>query len=175
MLLEKYRFATRAIGNEIAELVKQKLRIIRWYEADEDKLFYALNAHGCDQADLVLCLLRINSATALRHVETLIGKPIEYCKPVYRWQAVPVNRAELPGDQRRVLHVVQQPKLKSGRRSWLRHYHLLREGMTIEQLLRRGVTRGDIRLAIKRGWIEVEESGGGRRSRARNAADTAKS
>jgi len=158
MMLEKYRFATRAISNETAALVMHKLRISRWFETDEDKLFNALNQHGFDQAALVLCLLRINTQAALHHVEALVGKPIEYCKPVYHWQAVPVNRAELPGDHRRVLRVAEQPELKSGRRSWLRRYHLLKVGLSVEQLLRRGVTRNDIRLLIKRGWILLEGS-----------------
>src|SRR5262249_43370662 len=152
-----------------AAMVMNRLRIPRWYET-EDKLFNALDIHGYDQAALVLCLLRINTHVTLRHAEALVGKPIEYCKPVYKWQAVPVNRAELPGDHRRVLYVEKHPELKSGRRSWLRRYHLLKPGLSIEQLLRRGVKRSDIRLAIKRGWIKVEESAGARPTRARRAA-----
>jgi hypothetical protein len=154
MMLEHYRERVRCIDDEVAAIVLKQLRI-RKCKKGKDTLFKTLDQHGYDQADLVLCLLRINTTKARRGAELLIGHQIKQYSPVYKWKALPVNIPDRAGDQRRVLRVVKEPRLASGRRSWLGHYHLFKEGLSVAQLMCRGITANDLRLVTKRGWVQL--------------------
>jgi hypothetical protein len=115
-----------------------------------------LDESGYDQADLVLCLLRINAPESLRDAERLVGKQITHCPPCLRWKPRPLP-SDRTLDDRRVLSVRPDPVLAgSGRRGWLRCYHLFRVGLTVAQLRQRGVTRRDLRLVTRRQWVVLE-------------------
>ena len=154
MMLEQYRKKVGRIDPEITKLVLKQLRI-RKCKTGKDVLFETLDRTCHDQADLVLCLLRINTPKALHHAEDLIGHRIKLLPPAYKWRPLPINIPDQMGDHRKVLRVVAEPRLKTGRRSWLRHYHLFRVGLSVAQLLRRGITANDLRLVTKRGWVEL--------------------
>jgi hypothetical protein len=153
MMLELYRVRVRKIDRGTSTKVIKQLRIERC-KTGKDALFRTLDENGFDQADLVLCLLELNTARTLQHAETLIGHCIEHCPPAFKWTPLPTNvldRKEV--DERRVVSVQQEPRLKSGRLGWLPRYHLFKAGLSVSQLLRRGVTPKDIRLVTKRGWV----------------------
>jgi hypothetical protein len=155
MMLELYRTRVRKIDRRTAAKVFRQLRIKQW-KTGRDALFKTLDEHGYDQADLVLCLLQINTPKAVQHAEMLIGHRIEHCPPVYKWRPLPVNVLDRKViDERRVVRVQQDPRHKSGRPTWLRRYHLFKVGMSVGQLLRRGVTANDLRLVTKRGWVQL--------------------
>lgn len=152
-MLELYRASVRKIDRRTAAKVIRQLRI-RQCKTGRDALFRTLNENGFDQADLVLCLLQINTTQTLRHAEILIGHRIEHCPPAFKWKPFPVNVLDRKiVDTRYVVHVQQDPRHRSGRPSWMRKYHLFKVGLSVTQLLRRGVTTNDIRLVTKRGWV----------------------
>jgi hypothetical protein len=154
MMLEKYRKMVQLINAPTARRVVTMLRIT-CKRRGRDALFRQLDESGYDQADLVLCLLRINTPESLCDAERLVGKPITYCPPCLRWKP-PLQRDRMPED-RRVLSVRPDPVLAgSGRRSWLRRYHLFREGLTVAQLRQRGVTKRDLRIVTRRQWVVFE-------------------
>jgi len=160
MMLEKYRKGVAGVDRVTASLVLKQLRL-SWRRRGVDALFRTLDEAGHDQADLVLCLLRVNTREALRSAEKLVGKKITRCPPcLQRYRAVPLRDLRLrphdtSADERRVLSVVGEPTLRSGRKPWLRRWHLFQVGLSVSQLLRRGVTRRDLRLVTKRGWVRL--------------------
>lgn len=114
----------------------------------------ALRARGIGQADLVLALLRINTRKSIFFAERLIGKPItrgQACLLRYR-----VNgRAPTVLRQPRVVWVTPinpHPRLTDSRIRFS-HYQL---GRTEQQLRLRGLTRRDIRTAIRNNWIQMQ-------------------
>jgi len=154
MMLELYRKQVRQIDRRTAAKVIKQLRIEQW-KTGKDALFRTLDENAYDQADLVLCLLRINTAKAVQYAEALIGHCITHCPPAFKWKPLPINVLDRKTvDTRRVLRVQQEPRLRSGRRGWLPRYHLFKAGLSVTQLLRRGVTTNDLRLVAKRGWVE---------------------
>lgn len=165
---ERYR---RAISRSEPRL---KMQIMRYFfeqgiaprTASHDTFFDWVADTGLCQADLVLCLLRMNSRPSLQLVERLIGRRITHCPPclvLFRGpSAVPRRMVPSTPDDRRVLSVVE-PSARDhrGRRRLLARpmYSRLAEvkpGMTLAQALGRGLTRRDIRIALKRGYFVVE-------------------
>lgn len=113
---------------------------------------------GLCQADVVLALLRLE---ILNVAEEIVGRPITRCPPAllpgYR-AAGPARR--LP-DERRVTEVRKPESEERGRRRLLacEMYERIgraRVGMTISALMARGVTRKDLRIAVRRGYVSVE-------------------
>jgi hypothetical protein len=156
MMLEKYRKMVQKISSETARRVAAMLPRITCKKRGIDALFRTLNESGYDQADLVLCLLRINTPESLHDAERLVGKQITHCPPALRWKPLSLQ-SDRTLDDRRVLSVRPNPVLTaSGRRGWLQHYHLFREGLTVTQLRQRGVTRRDLRLVMRRQWVVFE-------------------
>jgi hypothetical protein len=155
MLLRKYRIRMRKIEPALRAQITQMLRI-PCKPRGKDGLFNLLEREGYDQADLVLCLLRLNTPQSLKHAERLVGRKITHCPPALRWKALPVNVPDRVGDDRRVTYVEKNPRLKSGRTSWLRRYHLFNVGLTVAQLMKRGITRYDLSVVLKRGWLRLE-------------------
>jgi hypothetical protein len=154
MMLERYRARVRKIDRWTAAKVIKQLRIMQC-KTGRDALFRTLDANGFDQADLVLCLLQQNTPRTLLFAELLIGHYIKHYPPAFKWRPVPVNVLDRKiVDSRRVLRVQQEPRLRSGRLGWLPRYHLFKVGLSVTQLLRRGVTAKDLRLVAKRGWVE---------------------
>lgn len=101
------------------------------------------------QADLVLCLLRVGTRSALASAEQLIGKPITHCPPQLR-RDLP-SPAHRRGDHRILLAVGSALRERSSSRM-----HCARPGMSVVSLMMRGATRRDIRLALRFGLIQLE-------------------
>lgn len=126
-------------------------------------LLSALVARGLGQADLVLCLLRIRDAhSALRtavegHITALVGRAIHACPSCLQLYNKPEIRPERTLDDRRVTHVSPGNPRQEGTDAHMR-WHEFRVGRTIGQLVTRGVTKRDIRRAVRNGWIKMEET-----------------
>ena len=125
-------------------------------------LMPAMLERGLGQADLVLCLLRLRDAHAtLRrsledHIAQLIGHPIcvgPACLRSYRTGPTRVVRSQ---DDRRITWVVPDNPRQHGTEAHLRWCEY-RIGRTLGQLYVRGVTKRDVRRALRRGWIKLEE------------------
>lgn len=109
------------------------------------------------QADVVLALLRLD---LLDVVERLCH--ITHCPSLLARARSPRTVITGPrrGDDRIVSRVRQPQEQERGRRRLLgcRMYQRLaqaRPGMTVETLLARGITRKDLRIALRRGYLEV--------------------
>lgn len=122
-------------------------RVRRYFSLPCAPLALCLRRAALGQADLVLCLLKIGTGTARRFVERLIGKPITRAVAPPREPCV-----YLSTPVQRVVRVLPNPCRLSTR--FHCNYELFRVGRTVEQLLARGVTRREIRLARRRGWIQ---------------------
>lgn len=120
-------------------------------------LYDALDIESVQQADLVLALLRVNTTPALAFAAALVGKPITRC-PTAAARAMP-PRATRPrtGDDRRVTMVARNPYLPTTDK--FQRFRVVRPGLSVLQLLMRGVERRDLRRAEKLGhlWIEGRE------------------
>lgn len=152
MMQRKYRLQVRRISRKTGIQVLRMLGEGPGRARSRDWLFDRLSRTGHDQADLVLCLLRLGET---RHVERLMGHRITRCPCAYRWRPLPGLTRDNTEDTRRVTRVASEFRLKSGRVAWLPRYQNFRVGASVAQLLRRGVRRGDLKRAQKRGWIEL--------------------
>lgn len=161
-MLERYR--------EVLNSVRRPLRseIVRYMveqglvpgHAPGRGFYDALERAGVAQADLVLCALRLNTDASLRLAERLMGKPILRCPPMLmRWTS-PVKATVRQGDDRRVI-AVSKPRARDGGRRRILCADLYsrigraRVGMTVSGLIGRGLRRRDIRIALKRGYLEL--------------------
>lgn len=111
------------------------------------------------QADVVLCALRINTSASLRLAEVLIGKRIVHCPPALGRYSPPAPR-QPTGDDRWVTRVRQPDARQWGRRRLLccpmyDRVARARVGMSVSHLLSRGLRRRDIRIALRRGYLEL--------------------
>lgn len=110
---------------------------------------------GLSQADLVICLLSINTQRARDIVATLIGKPITVAPACrFHWS---FNRQRPTVGRQPVITWVEDcanVPLRRGTRLAL-SYPEFKCGRTLQQLRQRGVSRGDVRRALQRGWIRV--------------------
>lgn len=128
-------------------------------------LIRALRRSGCVPADLILCLVQIDTSTSLRLASRMIGKPITVCPPSLRRE--PPAKLEIvrkSGDDRSVT-AVRRPRpgdttLRGGRvllgSRMYERLAVVRPGMTVRQMLARGVRRRDIRLGVSRGLLILE-------------------
>lgn len=120
------------------------------------------------QADLVLSLLHIrdsaSSADRRRvlsfYVHRLVGRPIlvgESCLLRYRvnGHAPTILRTRDPRD-RKITWVLETNPRQPSTDAHLR-WSEFRVGRSVAQLRTRGVTRRDLRRAVRKGWIRMEE------------------
>lgn len=129
-------------------------QVRRYFDLPSVPLHVAMRRRGLGQADLVLCLLRINTPASLHYVEMLIGKPItraQACLLRYRVNGARPTVARQP----RVTWVVPVNPCRKSTELRLR-FSEFRPGRTLEQLLVRGITRRDIRMAQRRGWVQMQ-------------------
>jgi hypothetical protein len=127
-------------------------------------LLPALLQKGLGQADVVLALLRLrdgrtNYSPIFRsYIELLVGRKLTVGPPCLQGYNVPLPLPERTRsvEDRRITHVhatnPRQPQTEAHLR-WSEY----KVGRTLAQLHVRGVTKRDIRKAIARGWIKVEE------------------
>lgn len=150
-MLEKYRKAVDSVDEitraRVCEIMgtKNKLRL---------PLFTLCVNRGWSQADLVLCLLRVDTTQSLAAASRLVGRPITYCPPVLVRRLPP--SALRTGDMRRVTRVSGNPRV--AKTDAHRRFAEIRPGRTIAQLISRGVTRRDIREALRRKWMRLENA-----------------
>jgi hypothetical protein len=128
-------------------------RVRRYFALSNRPLIAACRRAGLSQADLVLCLVRMGSPRARIIAESLIGRPIHVAPAcrltwAYNKQQPSVRRQPV------ITHVQEQVPLRRGTRLAL-SFPECRRGRTLEQLQQRGVSKGDIRRMMRRGWITV--------------------
>lgn len=129
-----------------------------------DSFYDCLERARLMQADVVLAALRLNSRRSLRLAERLVGRPITVCPPMLAMCKIPrmPKSQRRVGDERLVLRT-RKPK-RSDARSKRRlldspvyqRIALIQEGMSVGACLARGVRRKDFRIAIRRGYVEVQ-------------------
>lgn len=130
-------------------------RVRQYFSLGSGPLISELSRERLCHADIVLCLLRINTCRSRHLAESLVGRPITIgpsccfryptnrSSPLVRTQATISRVLEAVAVRRRTRLHSCLPEFKVGR--------------TREQLLARGVSRGDIRRAVRRGIIEMTE------------------
>lgn len=122
-----------------------------------------LRSRGYFTADVVLTLLAIGTADARAGAQAIIGKPIEVCRPGPHYretvsvidQIASLPETVPPADRRKVLSVERNPRLPTTD-SFQRYKHF-RPGRTVAQLIGLGVTRKDLREALREGWVTLSE------------------
>lgn len=133
-----------------------KSRIRLYFGLRRGTLSYTLREKGLGHADLVLCLLRLNSPASIHFAELLVGKPIVY-GPSFRLSWPSNGKPSVFADRTpRVVYVVDENPRLNKTKAKARFDHF-RVGRTLAQLIARGVTRRDIRKAERRGWVKFQE------------------
>jgi hypothetical protein len=117
------------------------------------------------QADVVLCLLRLDSRQSFSLASRLVGRPVTYCPPVLALVRgpTPISKfAKLKSD--RIVLSVVPPSTKDARskRRLLvspiyERIARIKVGMSVNQLMAHGVRQKDIRIALKRGYVKLSE------------------
>lgn len=143
-----------------------------------EELFAACAEANIDHADVVMSLASDPTVLGLQTLETLVGKPVEVCRParspgrpvpVGQYAAAPRARepvekrpraarpASSVSDPRVIAYVMPNPK-RPGSASYDRYAKYV-PGMTVDEAIAAGVTRDDIKWDSdpKRGFIKFEE------------------
>lgn len=146
-MLLKYRPVVDGFCAGVVRALTIRLRL-----GDTLPLYDELVLARLGQADVVLELLRLD---LLPEVEALIGHPIVRL-PARITRPYPTAPRRPPGpDDIRVLTVARNPRLPTTP-SFFR-YQQFRPGVSVASLLKRGVTRKDIREARRSNWVTFEE------------------
>lgn len=119
-----------------------------WVGREEIKLSGILSQRDVSHADLVVFLLRLGYRDA---VESLIGKRI-LVRALQR--EPPIYVADKTPDSLRVLRMIKNTRLPST--PAYARMRVVKPGMSVRQMLVRGVTRRDLRIARNRGELEYE-------------------
>lgn len=146
-MLTKYEPVIRSFGSGICRALQVQLQL-----DDTLPLWEGLVRRGFGQADVVLVLLHL---TLIPEVEALIGHPITRFppRPPRAYPALP-RRAYGPDDRRIVAVVRDNPRLPSTP-SHERFSYFVPE-RSLATALKYGVTRRDIREALRNNWIWLE-------------------
>lgn len=128
------------------------------YESGEDLMNHC-DAYGYDQADVVMSLASDPSPQAVTIIERLVGQPItrpdpSRPRPAAKPRAPRAKRTVI--DNRVIATVAPNPK-RPGSASHAR-YELYRTGVTVTELLKSGLTTGDITHDTRKGFITFEET-----------------
>lgn len=143
-MLVKYRSAVDSFSPQATEEMRGAFQL-----PGVLPLFDELHERGYGQADLCLELLH---SSHLPEVEALIGHPIKRGPPpITGYVPGPCERREPGPDDRRVTRVARNPRLPTT--PAFQRFREFRPGVTISSLLRRGVTRKDIREAVNNDWV----------------------
>ena len=141
-MLEQYRDAVESLSKEGVTAIRRDFNL-----PPRRRIFNTCESFGLCQADLVLSLLRHE---LIDDVEQMIGHPIEVCPPDPRLRPARKPDAAVTA---RVVSMAVSPKLIGAR---ARRWASVRLGLTVENLLSRGVTRRDIRSWRRRGFLVLE-------------------
>lgn len=118
------------------------------------RLVPSLSSSSLCQADLVLALLRFGTPASRVVAERLVGRPITVCPSCLRRRLSSLTAASSSSSPA-ITYVLRDPPLRNSTRLQS-CYSEFRVGRTRQQLISRGVSRGDIRRCIRRGWIRME-------------------
>lgn len=167
MMLERHREAVRALPTEARNYLITYFRMDTLPIVDEKKpevraiyltmpMDQLLADRSLGHADVVLALLR-GPRRLHREAERLVGQPIKRLPPVTMrpWPKAPPPSELSPADRRVVTRVGPNPRLPTT--DSFQRYKVFRVGRTVEQLLKRGITRKDIREMERGGHVHFRE------------------
>lgn len=150
---ERYRRQVESLS------VVPDVALRRWfYLRRRGSLFDAAGEAGLCQADLVLVLLQRGHLSAAEH---LVGRSIKRAPPIKLRGAPP---PKLGPDDRRVRVLRRPTQGEDGRKRelntaiYVRLDLLLKDGQPLRRALDRGVSRKDVQVALKRGYMQLEEN-----------------
>ncbi len=112
-----------------------------------------------NHADLVLCLLHLRdthravTTPCEQHIATLMGHPITTGQPCL--QRLNTTAATRTPDDRRIISITKSNPRQPNTKPYFQ-WREYRVGRSIKQLMVRGITRRDLRTAVKRGWVTLE-------------------
>jgi hypothetical protein len=130
---------------------------LMWYFRGRPRtlLSESIAEQGAGQADVVLGLLRVEDPRFTLCAEALVGKPITHFPPCLRIPASQMEFMDPVGRERMVIRNIKpNPRLPTTMA--FHRYKVFREGMTVQQALVRGAKKRDIRLAERKGWVQLE-------------------
>lgn len=150
---ERYRRQVDSLSSVPDEALRR-----HFYLKRRGSLFDAAALAGLCQADLVLRLLQAGHLSAAEH---LVGRSIKRAAPIKRRGAPP---PKLGPDDRRVRVLSRPSEFEGAKRQlrtaiYVRLDLLLKDGQPLRRALDRGVRRKDVQVALKRGYIQLEEHG----------------
>lgn len=128
-------------------------RVRRYFALGSQHLIIEMPRAQLSQADIVLALLRMGTPRSRCIIEGLINKPIHIapaCKLTWAYN----KQTPSVGTQPVITWVSPFVPLRKGTRLAL-SFPEFKCGRTKQQLLARGVSNGDIRRAMRRGWIQM--------------------
>lgn len=146
-MLSKYRPTVDAFSPGVVRALTVRLGL-----ADDLPLYDELARARYGQADVVLELLRLD---LIPEVEALIGHPITRAPYSPPREPPPRPRPPRLADDRCVVAVARNPRLPTT--PSFQRFQEFKVGVPISSLLRRGVTRRDIREATRNAWVTFEE------------------
>ena len=128
-------------------------------------LMSSLCENKLGQADLVLCLLRLRDTHHYRmlgvYVHLLVGHAIVVgprCLLQYRCNGAPTATVVRSLMDRRIVSVADVPNPRKARTEAYYRWTDFRVGRTPRQLISRGATRRDVKRAMRKGWIVLEDA-----------------
>lgn len=150
-MLEKYRTAVRQLPTPVQSAVTS------YFGLPGDDLYEELVQIGASQADIVLAILHTEPPNMVTGIQSLVTGNYSVLPPTMQLTPLPYPKPVSPSgpDARRVLMVAPNPKLPTTDAH--QRFRLLRPGLSVAQLLRRGVTRRDIREWSRDSLIVFEE------------------
>lgn len=142
-MLSKYRTAIECLPMPVDNVLRHHLEL-----PARRSLYSSLQARGLCQADVLFTLLPFRSEPVFEEaIQSILGRPIETCPPAVPPRVPAPVRARPRGpDDRRVTRVGPNPRLPTT--PAFQRYRKIRVGLSVAQLLSRGVTRKDMRQMV---------------------------
>jgi hypothetical protein len=172
MITAKYESAFRALTSDMVHCVVEALVTthpdlaeLGDFETGDEVLDYCRASH-VSQAEVIMALRNDSRPSAVLAVETIMMRPIDRRSPRQveqerdaarpRPQVVaPVRANEVQTDTRVIRLLVTSNPKRSGTSAHDR-FAKYRDGMTVADALRVGVTRGDLSWDQERGFVRIE-------------------
>lgn len=149
-MLPKYRLTIAALPYDVRAHLRSRFTL-----PGDASLYSGLHAAGLGQADVVMELLRLGTPAAHEGIALLVGRPVTVLPPAVPPRIpLPVRPRAKEPDDRVVLSVGRNPRLPTT--PSFQRYRLIQAGLSVAQLLKRGVTRRDLRELTSGGHIQLE-------------------
>lgn len=156
-MLEKYRDASASIRGDLRAYLVDYFELSR---RSRRSLFDLCREAQLSQADVVVALVRAHRSDADDSIERLIGRPILRLPPQRRDYRRPVVRSRTGDDRLVTAFQIGDVTLRGGAilpgSPMYDRLSVVKPGMSLLGLLARGVTRRDVRIAARRGWLRLE-------------------